>query len=41
MGANIQEGMSVPADAPKAIYEYTWKFNVNGEEQEEIGFEVR
>ena len=34
VGANIQEGMSVPADAPKAIYEYTWKFNVNGEEQE-------
>lgn len=34
IGANIQEGMSVPADAPKAIYEYTWKFDVNGQEQE-------
>jgi uncharacterized membrane protein YphA (DoxX/SURF4 family)/peroxiredoxin len=34
IGANIQEGMSVPADAPKAIYEYTWKFDVNGQEKE-------
>lgn len=34
VGANIQEGMSVPEDAPKPVIEYTWKFNVNGEEKE-------
>ncbi|MBT8320920.1 MAG: DoxX family protein [Eudoraea sp.] len=33
IGANIQEGMSVPEDAPKAIFEYAWKFDVNGAEQ--------
>lgn len=33
IGANIVEGMSVPDDAPKAVYEYAWKFNVNGEEK--------
>lgn len=33
IGANIQEGMSVPEDAPKPIYEYAWRFKVNGEEQ--------
>lgn len=33
IGANIEEGMSVPDDAPKAIYEYAWKFKVNGEEK--------
>lgn len=33
IGANIEEGMTVPEDAPKAIYEYAWKFNNNGEEQ--------
>jgi len=33
IGANIIDGMTVPEDAPKAIYEYSWKFNVNGEEQ--------
>lgn len=33
IGANIEEGMSVPEDAPKAIFEYAWKFNVNGEDQ--------
>ncbi|MEZ4809344.1 MAG: DoxX family membrane protein [Allomuricauda sp.] len=30
IGANIQEGMSVPEDAPKAIYEYAWRFKVKG-----------
>lgn len=31
--ANIEEGMSVPEDAPKAIFEYEWKFKTeNGEE---------
>jgi uncharacterized membrane protein YphA (DoxX/SURF4 family) len=33
IGANIKEGMTVPANAPKAIYEYAWKFNVDGEEK--------
>ena len=33
IGANIEEGMSVPEDAPKAIYDYAWKFNINGEEK--------
>ena len=33
IGANIQEGMSVPEDAPKPVYEYAWRFKVNGEEQ--------
>ena len=36
VGANIQEGMETPEGAPKAIQEYTWTFNVNGEEQEFI-----
>ncbi|MEM1003146.1 MAG: BT_3928 family protein, partial [Bacteroidota bacterium] len=34
IGANIQQGMTIPEDAPKPILEYTWTFNVNGEEQE-------
>ena len=33
IGANIQEGMTTPPDAPKAVMEYTWVFNVNGEEK--------
>nr|WP_299345304.1 BT_3928 family protein [Allomuricauda sp.] len=33
IGANIQEGMNVPEDAPKAIYEYAWRFKVNGEDK--------
>ncbi|WP_394970485.1 BT_3928 family protein [uncultured Croceitalea sp.] len=31
--ANIKKGMSVPDDAPKALYEYAWKFNVGGKEK--------
>ncbi|GAB1857396.1 DoxX family protein [Flavobacteriaceae bacterium MHTCC 0001] len=33
IGKNIEEGMTIPDDAPKAIVEYSWKFKVNGEEQ--------
>lgn len=33
IGANITEGMSVPEDAPKAIFEYQWKFKVDGQEK--------
>ena len=33
IGANIQEGMVIPEDAPKPIFEYAWKFNNNGEER--------
>lgn len=33
IGANIQEGMSVPENAPKSVSEYAWKFDVNGEEK--------
>ncbi|WP_149275060.1 BT_3928 family protein [Pareuzebyella sediminis] len=33
IGANIEEGMSVPEDAPKPIYDYAWKFKVDGQEK--------
>ncbi len=33
IGANIKDGMTVPEDAPAAVYEYKWKFKVNGEEK--------
>ena len=33
IGANIMEEMTVPDDAPKAVYEYAWRFKVDGEEQ--------
>ncbi|MBC3759256.1 DoxX family membrane protein [Hyunsoonleella sp. SJ7] len=33
IGKNIKEGMTIPEDAPKPEQEYSWKFNVNGEEK--------
>ncbi|SIS87598.1 Uncharacterized membrane protein YphA, DoxX/SURF4 family [Zobellia uliginosa] len=33
IGANIVEGMTVPEDAPKPIYDYAWRFKVNGEDK--------
>lgn len=33
IGANIQAGMSVPEGAQKPIFDYAWKFNINGEEK--------
>ncbi len=33
VGASIMEGMEIPANAPKPVYEYDWKFNVGGEEK--------
>ncbi len=33
IGDNLIENMSTPVDAPKAIQEFTWVFNVNGQEQ--------
>lgn len=32
-GANIIEGMSIPDGAPEPVYEYAWKFMVDGEEK--------
>src|SRR5690606_7402927 len=33
IGANIKEGMTVPENAPGPIYEYKWKYKINGEEK--------
>ncbi|MBT8303966.1 MAG: DoxX family membrane protein [Bacteroidia bacterium] len=33
IGNNITEQMTIPEDAPKAIMDYHWKFNVNGNEE--------
>ena len=33
IGKNIEDGMNVPEDAPAALFEYAWKFDVNGEEK--------
>lgn len=33
IGNNIQESMAIPPDAPRAIYDYSWKFDVNGTEK--------
>lgn len=32
-GSNIAEGMVVPEGAPEAIFEYQWKFNIDGKEE--------
>ncbi|MGB6152058.1 MAG: BT_3928 family protein [Pricia sp.] len=33
IGANIEEGMTVPEDAAKPIYDYAWRFKVDGEDK--------
>jgi hypothetical protein len=33
IGASIPENMEVPEGAQEAIYNYNWKFNINGEEK--------
>lgn len=33
IGANIQEGMAYPEDAPEAVYDYHWWFNIDGKEE--------
>lgn len=33
IGKNIEKGMSVPPGAPKAIFEYEWTFNIDGEDK--------
>ena len=33
LGASILEGMAIPQDAPKPVYEYDWKFNIDGTEK--------
>ena len=33
IGKSIEDGMNVPEGAPESIFEYAWKFDVNGEEQ--------
>lgn len=33
VGANIEDGMEIPEDAPKPVYDYAWQFNVDGKEE--------
>jgi len=33
IGANIKEDRKVPEDAPEAVYEYNWKFEIDGKEK--------
>ncbi|WP_324720613.1 BT_3928 family protein [Salinimicrobium sp. HB62] len=32
-GTHIEQAMTVPPGAPEAVYDYNWKFRVNGEEK--------
>jgi uncharacterized membrane protein YphA (DoxX/SURF4 family) len=34
IGKNLKQQMAIPEDAQKPVLEYTWTFNINGEEQE-------
>lgn len=33
IGTNIKESMQIPEDAPKPVFAYHWKFNINGQEK--------
>ncbi len=33
IGANIEQSMTIPDNAPKPEFEYSWRFEVNGEEK--------
>ena len=33
VGTNITKGMQTPADAPRAVYQYNWSFDVNGQQK--------
>ena len=33
VGTNITRGMQTPADAPAAVYQYNWSFDVNGQQK--------
>jgi len=34
IGTNIMDGMTIPPDAPRPVFEYVWIFDVNGEDVE-------
>jgi uncharacterized membrane protein YphA (DoxX/SURF4 family) len=40
LGANIMEGMIVPPDAPRPVFEYIWTFDVNGKEVEIVTSDI-
>jgi len=33
VGTNITKGMQTPANAPRAVYQYNWSFDVNGQQK--------
>ena len=33
VGTNITNGMQTPADAPRAVYQYNWSFDINGQQK--------
>ena len=33
VGTNITTGMQTPADAPRAVYQYNWSFDINGQQK--------